>query len=55
MFAAATGEQVGETQRLEASTTECPYFATFKEGDTQFLNDPTEDQYVRALKGTVAP
>lgn len=55
MYAAATGEQVGEPQTLEASTTECPFFATFKEGDTHFLNDPTADQYVNALKGIVAP
>lgn len=55
VYAAATGQQVGEPTTLEASDTECPFFATFEEGDTQFLNDPTEDQYVNALKGIVAP
>jgi hypothetical protein len=55
VYAAATGKQVGEPQALEASTTECPYFATFHEGDTQYLNDPTEDQYINALKGVVNP
>lgn len=55
VYAAATGQQVGEPMTLEASDTECPFFASFKEGDTQFLNDPTEDQYINALKGIVAP
>ncbi len=55
VYAAATGEPVGEPQTLEASTTECPFFATFYEGDTQYLNVPTEDQYINALKGVVNP
>ncbi len=55
VYAAATGKQVGEPQKLEASSTECPFIATFKEGDTQFLIEPTDDQYITALKGIVAP
>jgi hypothetical protein len=55
VYGAATGKRVGEPQKLEASSTECPFIATFKEGDTQFLIDPTDDQYVNALKGIVAP
>jgi hypothetical protein len=55
VYAAATGEQVGEPKTLEASDTECPMFASFQEGDTQYLNTPTEDQYVNALKESVAP
>jgi hypothetical protein len=55
VYAAATGDQVGEPQSLEGSTTECPMFATFREGDTQYLINPSEDQYLNALKGFVAP
>lgn len=55
VYAAATGQQVGEPKTLEASDTECPMFATFKEGDTRYLNNPTEDQYVNALKEFIAP
>ena len=55
IYAARTGEQVAEAVTLEAADTECPMFASFREGDTLFLNYPTEDQYVNALKGTVAP
>lgn len=55
VYAATTGQQVGEPKTLEASDTECPMFASFKEGDTRFLNTPTEDQYLNALKGSVAP
>ena len=54
IYSAQTGEAVGEPTKLEAATTDCPYIASFKEGDTKFLNDPTEDQYVNALKPIVA-
>jgi hypothetical protein len=54
VYAASTGKKVGEPKTLEASDTECPMFASFKEGDTRYLNSPTEDQYVNALKGSVA-
>jgi hypothetical protein len=55
VYEATTGEQVGETQTIEASATECPFSAVFREGDTQVFNDPTDDQYVNALKEFVAP
>jgi hypothetical protein len=55
VYAAATGEQVGESQRLEASGTDCPMIAFIGEGDTKYLNDPTEDQYINALKALVSP
>jgi hypothetical protein len=55
LYAATSGEQVGQPKTLEASDTECPMFASFKEGDTRYLNTPTEDQYVTALKEFVAP
>jgi hypothetical protein len=55
VYGAATGDQVGEPTTLEAATTECPYFASFREGDTRYLNSPSEDQYVNALKDLVAP
>ncbi|MBA2382976.1 MAG: hypothetical protein H0V73_12770 [Chloroflexi bacterium] len=55
VYAAATGQPVGKPKTLEASDAECPMIAAFKESDTRFLNTPTEDQYVAALKGFVAP
>ena len=54
IYSAQSGEAVGVPKRLKAATTECPYIASFKEGDTKFLNDPTEDDYVNALKAVVA-
>ncbi len=55
VYEAASGKQVGAPQTLDAATTECPYIASFKEGDTTYLNEPSDDQYINALKGVVAP
>ena len=55
VYASATGKQVGEPQTLEASDTECPMFASFRDGDTQLLNYPTDDQFINALKKIVNP
>ena len=54
IYSAQSGEAVGEPTKLEAASSECPYIASFKDGDTKFLNDPTEDQYINALKAIVA-
>ena len=55
IYRATTGEAVGEPQTLEAVSTDCPFVASIGEGDTQYFNDPTEEQYVDALKETVNP
>ncbi len=54
IYAATTGAVVHE-QRLEAHTTECPYIATFKKGDKTFVDLPSDDEYIAALKSVVAP
>lgn len=54
VYAATTGE-VKHQQTLEARNTECPYVAAFKKGDTTFVNQPSDDDYIAALKPVVAP
>lgn len=54
IYAAATGELKHE-QTLQARSTKCPFIATFKKGDTTFVNQPSDDDYINALKPVVAP
>lgn len=54
VYAAATGELKHE-QTLHARSTKCPFIATFKKGDTTFVNQPSDDDYINALKPLVAP
>lgn len=54
VYEATTGKLQHE-QTLEAKNTTCPYFATFKKGDTTFVNQPSDDDYTAALKSVVAP
>lgn len=54
VYAATTGERVGEAQTLKAAPSECPMFAFIREGETKWFNNPTDDQYVNALKAVVA-
>jgi hypothetical protein len=54
VYTASTGKEVG-TSTLEAKSTECPFIATFKKGDKKFLNQPSDDDYINALKAHVAP
>jgi hypothetical protein len=53
VYTATTGKSV-KTETLETKTTECPYFATFKKGDTTWVDTPSDDQYIAALKSVVA-
>lgn len=53
VYTATTGKQVHAAQ-LEAKTTECPFIATFKKGDTKYVSEPDDDAYVAALKPVVA-
>jgi hypothetical protein len=54
VYAATTGE-LQHQQTLEARNTECPFIATFKKGDTTYVNQPSDDDYIAALKPVVAP
>lgn len=54
VYAATTGEQVGAVP-LEAKGTECPMFATFREGDTTYFNTIDDDQVINAIKTFVEP
>jgi hypothetical protein len=49
VYEAATGQPVGQAT-LDAATTECPFIVTIQEGDTQYMNEPTDDQYINALR-----
>ncbi len=53
IYAATTGKLV-KTEMIETKVTECPYFATYQDGDTTYVETPTEDQYTNALKSVVA-
>lgn len=54
VYAAATGGLKHE-QRIEARNRECPFIATFEKGDTTYVNEPTDDQLINALKPVVTP
>lgn len=54
VYAATTGKVV-KTATLEAKKADCPFIATFKEGDTKYVNEPSDDDYTAALKSVVAP
>ena len=54
VYAATTGTLAHE-QKIEARDSECPVFAAYKKGDTTFVNEPTDDQLINALKPVVAP
>jgi hypothetical protein len=41
------------TSTLEATSTECPFIATFKKGDSTFVDQPSDDDYTAALKAAV--
>ena len=55
VYSAASGERIGDPQTLEATGAVCPFVAMIREGQTQYLNDPSDDQYVNALKDLVDP
>jgi hypothetical protein len=54
VYGAITGEKLGSST-LTGSATDCPFVAAFQKGDKQYFNDPSEDDYVNALKSLVAP
>ena len=54
VYAATTGELKHEAT-LEAKEDECPFIATFEKGDKTFVAEPSDDDYVAALKPVVTP
>ena len=54
VYAASTGELKHEA-RIEARNKECPFIAAFEKGDKTFVNEPTDDQLINALKPVVTP
>jgi hypothetical protein len=52
VYEARTAELV-TTSTLEATSTDCPFIATFKKGDTTYVEQPSDDQYTAALKAAV--
>ena len=49
VYEATTGEEVG-SDTLEAASTDCPTFVFVDEGQTDYFNTPSEDDYINALK-----
>jgi hypothetical protein len=54
VYEATTGEQVA-SERVQASRTTCPAIVSYTEGQTQLVNDPTDDQIINVLKPVVDP
>ena len=54
VYAARTGELLHSTT-LEATETECPFIATYEKGDKTFVDQPSDDEYIGALKPVVTP
>jgi hypothetical protein len=54
VYAATTGKELQSTV-IEAKDPDCPYLATFQEGDTTYVNEPSDDDYTNAVKPLVAP
>jgi hypothetical protein len=53
VYTASTGKELGSTT-LEAKSKDCPYLAVFKQGDTTYVDQPSDDDYINALKAHVA-
>jgi hypothetical protein len=53
IFEAATGAAVGAPVTLEASSTECPLFVLLEEGEDTYENEPSDDDYIAALRDAV--
>jgi hypothetical protein len=54
VYNASTGAEVGRS-KVDASTTDCPFFVFVDEGQTDYVNRPTDDDLTSALKPFVAP
>lgn len=54
VYEAKTGKQVSKST-LEAKSDDCPYIAAYEKGDTTYVEEPSDDQYINALKPVVAP
>lgn len=47
--------EVIHTATIEAKSTECPMFAYVKEDATTYENEPSDDDYINAVKAQIAP
>jgi hypothetical protein len=54
VYEATTGAEVARTT-VEAATTECPFFVFVDEGQTDYVNRPSDDDLTTALKPFVQP
>jgi hypothetical protein len=54
IYAATTGQKLGATA-VDAKTSDCPYVAVFREGETQYVSSLTDDDLTNAVKPYVMP
>lgn len=54
VYVASSGELKHEA-RIEARDKECPFIASFQKGDKTYVNEPSDDQLINALKRVVTP
>ena len=51
---ATTGATLGDVS-VDAKTSECPYVAAYRDGDTQYVTALTDDEVTNAVKPYVMP
>jgi K+-transporting ATPase c subunit len=54
VYATSSGAMVGQVS-LNAATTQCPYVAAYREGDTQYVMTLTDNDVTNAVKPYVMP
>jgi hypothetical protein len=54
IYAASSAEKLGAVS-LDAKTTDCPYVAYVKQGDTQYVSSLSDDDVTNAVKPYVMP
>jgi hypothetical protein len=55
VYEARTGHEVQRTTLDASAGGECPFVATFQKGDTTFVQEPDDDDYINALKPIIQP
>jgi hypothetical protein len=54
LYVATTGAKLGDVS-VDAKTSECPYVAAYRDGDTQYVTALTDDEVTNAVKPYVMP
>jgi len=54
VYAATTGTKLGDVS-VDAKTSDCPYVAAYRDGDTQYVTTLTDDDVTNAVKPYVMP